>query len=36
VMLSGHYEDLFAKIDGRWRFTRKYCVMDLPLSRESG
>jgi hypothetical protein len=31
VLLSGHYEDLFAKIDGRWRFTRKYCVMDLPL-----
>ena len=36
VLLSGHYEDLFEKIDGRWRFTRKYCVMDLPSSRESG
>jgi hypothetical protein len=35
VTLSGHYEDLFAKIDGRWRFTRKYCVMDLPLRPRS-
>jgi hypothetical protein len=30
VLLSGHYEDRFQKIDGRWRFTQKYCVMDLP------
>lgn len=30
VLLSGHYEDRFAKIDGEWRFTLKYCVMELP------
>ena len=30
VLLSGHYEDRFEKIDGEWRFTRKTCVMDLP------
>jgi hypothetical protein len=35
VLLSGHYEDRFAKIEGSWRFTRKYCVMDLPLRPES-
>jgi len=36
VILSGHYEDRFEKIDGRWRITQKYCVMELPSSRESG
>jgi 3-phenylpropionate/cinnamic acid dioxygenase small subunit len=30
VLLSGHYEDRFEKIDGEWRFTQKTCIMDLP------
>lgn len=30
VLLSGHYEDRFEKIDGDWRYVRKYCVMELP------
>ncbi|MCW3029586.1 MAG: hypothetical protein JWN81_2797 [Solirubrobacterales bacterium] len=30
VLLSGHYEDRFEKIDGEWRFTEKTCIMDLP------
>lgn len=32
VILTGHYEDTFANIDGIWRFTRKHCVMELPPS----
>jgi hypothetical protein len=30
VMLNGRYEDRFEKIDGIWRYTQKYCVMELP------
>jgi hypothetical protein len=30
VLLSGHYENRFAKVDGRWRFTQLYVVMELP------
>jgi 3-phenylpropionate/cinnamic acid dioxygenase small subunit len=30
VLLSGHYEDRFEKIDGAWRFIEKTCIMDLP------
>jgi 3-phenylpropionate/cinnamic acid dioxygenase small subunit len=30
VLLSGHYEDRFARVNGRWRFVQKACIMDLP------
>jgi hypothetical protein len=30
VLLSGHYENRFAKIGGRWRFTQLSVVMELP------
>jgi hypothetical protein len=30
VLLSGHYEDRFEKVDGAWRFTQKACIMELP------
>jgi hypothetical protein len=30
VLLSGHYEDRFRKVSGKWRFVQKACFMDLP------
>lgn len=30
VLLSGHYEDRFTKVDGEWRFSRKDIVVELP------
>lgn len=30
VLLSGHYENRLAKVDGRWRFTQLYVLMELP------
>jgi len=30
VILSGHYENRFAKVEGRWRFEQLYVVMELP------